>query len=228
MIFCISNISSNVFCAWLPASKTWIIKHPFEGCLIILAPKPSRRMVAVLICYLFHPLSGRAVEERRENMIKSRVTFLLKRTLSRYETSLGQMLPSQAPSRCSCVGVVSDSNAMCGGKSFHAEHNRAWGGKTWRERKGKVNAWNRWPTDQALPLHAPRGGINNKERPWTQGRGGEGGTERVSRAARGSARQATWGGFLHGAFRSGRHETAHQPGVRSAAVHQGRSMREPN
>lgn len=49
----------------------------------------------------------------------------------------------------------------------------AWGGETWRERKWKVNAWNRWPTDQALPLHAPRGGINNKERPWKRGRGGE-------------------------------------------------------
>lgn len=37
------------------------------------------------------------MDERREDMINSRVTFLLKRTLSRYETGLGQMLPSQAP-----------------------------------------------------------------------------------------------------------------------------------
>lgn len=100
---------------------------------------------------------------------------LLKRSLSRYETSLGQMLSSQAPSLCCCACVVSDSNAMWGGKLPRRAQQctGAWGGETWRERKGKVNAWNRWPTDQALPLHALRGGINNKERPWTRGRGGE-------------------------------------------------------
>lgn len=54
-------------------------------------------MVVFLICYPFHRRLERAVDERREDMINSRVTFLLKRTLSRYETSLGQMLPSQAP-----------------------------------------------------------------------------------------------------------------------------------
>lgn len=135
-------------------------------------------MAMFLICYLFHWRLERAVDERREDVINSRVTFPLKRSLSRYETSLGQMLPSQAPARppaprCSCACVVYGSDSMFKEKSLHAENCSAWGGETWRERKGKVNAWNRWPTDQALPLHEPRGGINNKERPWKRGRGGE-------------------------------------------------------
>lgn len=69
------------------------------------------------------------MDERREDMINSRVTFLLKRTLSRYETSLGQMLPSQAPPLLQLclrgLRLKRDVKKKKEKKSFHAEHSSA-------------------------------------------------------------------------------------------------------
>lgn len=83
-------------------------------------------------------------------------------------------------------------------KPLSAQARGAWGGTTWRERGGKVNAWNRWPTDQALPHH--HRGRHQHRGVRESGEAAGGGPGRISRAARGSAREATWGGFFADAF----------------------------
>lgn len=138
---------------------------------------------------------------------------------------LGQMLPSQAFTAlrvCVCdSNKIKKKRVRCGAKRCMRRRNVTRG-------KENVNAWNRWPTDQALPLHAPRAAPTTQSVRECDDAAGRRARARLTRRTR-----LCKGGHVRRLFYTQlslrRHEAAlSSPGVRSAAVRQGRKVKGAN
>lgn len=156
-------------------------------------------------------------------MFNSRVTFQLKHTLSGcvpWTDELGTDVAELRSSQRQQHRGVSDSN---GKKWFQQD---AWGAKTWRERerKKRVNAWNRWPTDQARSHHHRRRHRHRSVREsLEEAGGGPGYLTRRTRLCKGSHVRR-----LLTKLSLGRHVVALQPAARASTVCQGLIIKEPN